>query len=183
MSDPFDTMIGPLLQREGGYVCDDRDPGAATNFGVTEEVARANGYTGPMTAMTRDQAKAIYRARYWSGPGFDQVGALSAAIGEELFDTGVNMGPTVAAIFLQRALNALNGAATRPDLKLDGNLGPMTLATLKAFLARRGAAGVSILLTALNALQGARYIEIAEARVASRAFTFGWLSQRVSLKG
>ncbi len=38
----------------------------------------------------------------------------------------------------------------------------------------------ALLRRALNALQGARYIEIAEQRPAQQAFVFGWLSERVA---
>lgn len=179
MSDPFDKLIDPLLEREGGYTFDPRDPGGETNHGVTVEVARANGYAGAMREMTSDQAKAIYRTRYWTAPGFDKIAAVCEPVAAELFDTGVNQGPAVAGIYLQRSLNALNAAGT--DLKLDGTLGPATLTALQAFLSKRGQSGAAVLLKALNCLQGARYVEIAEARVASRAFTFGWLSQRVTL--
>ena len=37
-----------------------------------------------------------------------------------------------------------------------------------------------MLLTALNCLQGARYIELAETRAADERFVFGWLANRTS---
>jgi len=36
-------------------------------------------------------------------------------------------------------------------------------------------------LTALNCLQGARYVELARNRAANEAFLFGWLRTRVGL--
>ena len=50
---------------------------------------------------------------------------------------------------------------------------------LRRLLAVRGAAGEGVLLKALNALQGARYIELAEGRAANESFLFGWLDARV----
>jgi hypothetical protein len=41
-------LIDALIEREGGYVNNPADKGGATNFGITEAVARANGYAGPM---------------------------------------------------------------------------------------------------------------------------------------
>src|SRR4051812_21850393 len=99
-------MLAELLRAEGGYVNNPNDPGGETNYGVTVAVARANGYQGSMRAMTRDDALAIYRSQYFHAPKFDDVFAMSPAIAAELFDTGVNMGPTKAVQFLQRALNA-----------------------------------------------------------------------------
>jgi lysozyme family protein len=49
-----------------------------------------------MAAMTRDQASAIYRAKYWAKPGLYLVAPLSAKVAAELFDTGVNMGTGTA---------------------------------------------------------------------------------------
>lgn len=181
MADLFDQLIGPLLLVEGGYTNNPADKGGETNFGVTIAVARENGYAGPMAAMTRDQAAAIYRAKYWAKPGLYLIAPLSAKIAAELFDTGVNMGTGTAGIFLQRALNALNNQGKDyPDIVVDGGIGPGTAAALKALLAKRGPAGESVILKALNCLQGARYIELAESRAANEVFEFGWLANRVS---
>ncbi len=99
----------------------------------------------------------------------------------ELFDTGVNMGTATAIGFLQRALNALNrGQADYPDLAADGAVGARTLAALDAFLARRGTAGEAVLVKAIDALQGERYVTLAERRPANEAFLYGWLAGRVS---
>jgi lysozyme family protein len=101
-------------------------------------------------------------------------------VAEELFDTGVNMGPKVAATFLQRALNALNrGASDYPDITADGMIGAMTVHALNGYRAKRGEAGEAVLLKALDALQGARYIGIAEANPKQEAFLYGWLANRV----
>jgi hypothetical protein len=75
---PLRRPVDPLLGREGGYVEQPSDAGGETNWGVTRAVARENGYAGPMAAMTRDQAKAIYRAKYWAKPGLYLVAPLSA---------------------------------------------------------------------------------------------------------
>src|SRR6185369_16555833 len=121
---------------------------------------RENGYAGAMATMTRDQAKAIYRAKYWAKVGLYLIAPLSEKIAEELLDTGVNMGTGTAGIFLQRALNALNGQGKDyPDILVDGGIGPGTAAALKALLAKRGTTGEAVILKALNCLQGARYIE------------------------
>lgn len=182
MSDLFDQLIEPLLVREGGYVNDPRDAGGETNFGVTVAVARENGFFGQMRDMTRVQASAIYRAKYWIRPGFHLVAAVSPPIAEELFDTGVNMGTGTASIWLQRSLNALNRQGKDyGDIPADGGIGQMTVGALQGLLRARGPSGESAVLKALNCLQGARYIELCESRSANEAFAFGWLSTRVAL--
>ena len=160
-----DTLIDGVIDREGGYVDNPADKGGPTCFGITEAVARANGYTGAMRQLPRSEAVAIYRQLYWSRPGFDQIGKRSPRIAAELFDTGVNMGPAVAVTFLQRALTALNrNAKDYPDLTPDGRIGAATLAALDSFLKIRGGNGETVLLRALEALQGERYLRLAERR-------------------
>lgn len=180
MSD-VDHLIDALIAREGGYVNDPRDAGGETNFGITAAVARAHGYDGPMRAMPRQTAVDIYRALYWTAPRFDEVAQRSERVGAELFDTGVNMGPAIAATFLQRVLTALNrNGKDYPDLVPDGRLGNQTLAALDAFLKVRGSGpGETVLLLALNALQGERYIRLAEKTPADESFLYGWLANRL----
>ena len=176
----LDDLIDGLIAREGGYVRHPADRGGATRWGITEKVARQHGYAGDMRAFPRDAAAAIYRRLYWLRPHLDAVAARTPALTAELFDTGVNMGPAVAVGFLQRALNALNrGARDYPDLARDGAIGPKTLAALDAFLAVRGAGGEAVLLKAVQALQGERYLRLAETRPANEAFLYGWLANRI----
>src|SRR5438270_8139267 len=176
-----DGLVDALIEREGGYVDNPADKGGPTCFGITQAVARANGYAGPMRQLPRSEAEAIYRRLYWLRPRLDQVAERSGRIAAELFDTGVNMGPAVAITFLQRALTALNRNGTDyPDLTPDGRVGPATLAALDAFLAKRGrSSGETVLWRALEALQGERYLRLAERRPANEAFLYGWLANRI----
>jgi len=177
-----DALLNELLAHEGGYTNNPDDPGGETNLGITKETAVRNGYTGPMRDLTREKALEIYRSEYWERPGFDKVFEISPGIAGELFDTGVNMSPTVPSGWLQRLLNAFNrGAKDYPDIAVDGNLGPATLACLRTYLKIRGDEGESVMLKGLNALQAERYIRLAEKNPALESFTFGWLSNRVSM--
>ena len=176
-----DRLVDGLIEREGGYVNHSADRGGPTNYGITIAVARANGYAGSMREMPRAEAKSIYRRLYWTRPGLDAVSGLSDRVAAELFDTGVNMGPAVAVTFLQRALTALNrGGQDYPDLVPDGRVGRATLNALRTFFAVRGKAmGETVLLRALEALQGERYLRLAERRPANEAFLYGWLANRI----
>ena len=176
-----DALIAQVIAREGDYSDHPADRRGATRLGITEAVARADGYAGAMRRLPLARAEAIYRRLYWSAPGWDRVAAHAPRLAEELFDTGVNMGPGVAASFLQRALNALNrGGGDYPDLAVDGRIGLATLAALGAFLQHRGRAGETVLLKAVEALQGERYLTLAERRPANEAFLYGWLADRLS---
>jgi len=174
------AMIDEVIAREGGYSNHPADRGGPTNFGITQGVARENGYGGDMRALPRSVAEMIYRRLYWEKPGFAFVAELAPAVAEELFDTAVNMGPAVAGGFLQRALNALNrNGRDYADVKVDRAVGAKTLAALGAFLAMRGRAGEKVLMKALEALQGERYLALAESRPANEAFLYGWLANRI----
>jgi lysozyme family protein len=175
----IEALIDAVIDREGGYFHHPADRGGATRWGITEAVARAEGYVGDMRLFTRPAAAALYRRLYWYRPGFDRVAARAPALAGELFDTGVNMGPPVAASFLQRALNALNrGATDYPDIVVDGRIGAATLGALDRFLATRPAGG-EVLVKAVEALQGERYLSLAERRPANEAFLYGWLANRL----
>ena len=175
-----DNLIDGVIGREGGYSNHPADRGGATRWGVTEAVARAHGYRGDMRAFPRTDAVALYRRIYWERPGFDRVAAVAPIIAAELFDTGGNMGPGVAVAFLQRALNALNrGAADYADVVPGVRIDDATIAALTAFIVKRAPHGEAVLMKALEALQGERYLDLAERRPANEAFLYGWLANRL----
>ncbi|MEI5717924.1 glycoside hydrolase family 108 protein [Acinetobacter baumannii] len=177
-----DKYIEDLIKREGGYVNNPNDRGGATNYGITEAVARVNGWKGPMRDLPLDLAKQIYKQQYWINPRFDQVNTLSPLIAEELLDTGVNCGVAFAKPLLQRALNLLNnqGKGGWPDLAVDGIYGSATLGALKIFLTKRGKDGEKVMLKVLNIMQGQRYIEICERNPTQEQFFYGWISNRIA---
>lgn len=173
-------IIDTIIRREGGYVNDPSDSGGETNFGITVAVARANGYTGAMRDMPRQTAFTIFATEYWDKLNLDQIEARSPMVAEELADTAVNMGIGKAAEFFQRSLNALNdGGAVYPDLKLDLSIGPATVRAFNKFMDNRQQQAVMIMLRALNSLQGAFYIGLAERRMKDEKFLAGWLLNRV----
>ncbi len=182
MSDSLDVdaLIGNIISLEGDFSNHPADRGGPTRWGITEAVARANGYSGDMRHFPRQAAVTIYKRNYWQRPAYDQVARLAPRVAAELFDTGINMGTGTASGFLQRALNALNrGERDYRDILVDQKIGPQTLAALAAFIGRRGTRGEAVLQKAIESLQGARYIKLAETRPANEAFLYGWLANRV----
>lgn len=176
----FEQALKHTLGIEGGYSNDKRDSGGETAFGITKAVAMANGYSDPMALMPASVARAIYRSQYWDLLRGDAIDALSPAIAQEMFDTGINCGIAVAGRQLQRALNALNREQRDyPDVTVDGVLGPRSVHALHEFLRVRSGDGERVLLAALNALQGAYYIDLAERRSKDEDYVFGWLLNRV----
>lgn len=88
-----EAAISKTLQYEGGFVDDPRDPGGATNWGIT--ITDARKYWKPdaspadVKAMPKAVAIDIYRQKYWAKLGCDD-----RASGPDFveFDTGVNSG-------------------------------------------------------------------------------------------
>lgn len=181
-SERIKQAIDHVIQVEGGYADNADDPGGPTMYGITQRVARRHGYQGPMRELPRSVAREIYLGSYVRDPRFDQVGDLSWPVAEELVDTGVNMGVADAGRFLQRSLNAFNrDEAFYSDMTVDGIVGEKTLAALEAYLDKRGDEGETILVRALDCLQGAEYIALTESNDRYETFVYGWLRTRVGV--
>lgn len=124
MSEIFDKALAFILgpDIEGGFGCDDRDPGNWTS-GVVG-VGYMNGTKYGISAaayphvdiknLTIEGAKEIYQRDFWTQVHGDDVGALGLA----MFDEGINAGPRMAINLLQSAL----------DIEMDGDFGPATKA-------------------------------------------------------
>lgn len=116
----FDEAFERLLGHEGRYVNNPMDPGGATNWGITQRVARANGYTGDMQYLSRDKAKEIAKAEYWDAC---QAEALPPGLRFDVFDGAYNSGIVQSVKWLQRAIGGLAD---------DGRIGPATLAAARS---------------------------------------------------
>lgn len=178
----FDDEFNRVVLIEGGYSDHPSDSGGKTKYGIREDVARANGYTGPMIDMPLETAKRIYKNQYWDLLRLDEVSQVSRAVAHELFDSGVNCGIGRAARWLQSALENLNRRATDfPDVVVDGVIGPMSIFALRRFFDLRGANAERVMLRALNSQQGCHYLAISDGTTdKNEDFTFGWFLNRVS---
>lgn len=179
-----ERIIERILEAEGAkYTNDPRDAGGPTKYGITQRALsewRGKQVTpDDVRFLMMDEAAKIYRARYFTGPGFDKVAAISEPVAAELMDTGVNIGPQAAITFLQRALNAFTDGARYHTMDTDGRIGPATLAALQSFINWRGSAGEAVMVRTLNCLQGTRYVELTESNPRNRSFAFGWILNRV----
>lgn len=177
----FSKAFDNVILVEGGYSDDPYDSGGQTKYGITLAVARAYGYTDTIKDMPLSIAEAIYRKRYWDAMHLDTVDALYPSVAHELFDSAVNVGTGRAGTWLQRSLNVLNQSGSLyADMVVDGIVGPVTIASLERYVMQRGNEGEGVLLAALNSLQGAFYIELAEAREKDETFVYGWIRARVA---
>lgn len=180
-----DEMIDGILDREGRYVNHPSDPGGATNWGITQSVARANGYAGDMRLLPKATARAIYRREYIEKPGFLGVAEIDPLVAEELIDTGVNAGDGRARLWFQQALNVLNRRGVDyADIKEDGVIGKGTLGAFQALRRKRGEAGArSLMLKTLNGLQFGHYFSLAQGGTKFEDFFVGWIANRVGAIG
>jgi lysozyme family protein len=89
----YDEALLRLIAHEGGYTNHPSDPGGPTNFGITiydyRKYVKPNATAADVRAMTVDEAKAIYRKRYWDMQRCDE---LPAGVDYSVFDYSVNSG-------------------------------------------------------------------------------------------
>jgi lysozyme family protein len=120
-SERFGVCLAHVLRHEGGYVDHARDPGGATNMGIT--IGTLSDWLGrPATkaevrALPKDIAAAIYHKNYWLPVRGD---ALGPGLDLAVMDFAVNSGPGRAVRTLQAALG----------VQMDGAMGPVTLGAL-----------------------------------------------------
>lgn len=115
----FPASLAEILKQEGGYVDHPKDPGGATNLGIT--IATLRAWRKPdlvskqdVRELTRDGASAIYRALYWNKVSGDD---LPAGFDLATFDPAVTSGAMRGAKWMQRALG----------VPADGRIGPITV--------------------------------------------------------
>jgi lysozyme family protein len=93
MKKNYDFCITEVLKSEGGYTNDPSDSGGATNYGITiadyKKYINKNGTPDDVRNMTVDQAKIIYKNRYWNALACDD---LPSGVDYTVFDYGVNSG-------------------------------------------------------------------------------------------
>ena len=122
-AETFDRALALVLDLEGGFVDHPRDPGGATNLGITRAtLAKARGRpvsVADVKALTPQEAGTIYRRLYWNAVKADK---LPPGLDIAVFDFAVNSGPARAV----RALQAVVGAAQ------DGRVGANTIAAANA---------------------------------------------------
>lgn len=118
----FSDCLAFTLAEEGGFVNDPRDPGGATNKGITLATYRAfkPGVTVyDLRAISPLDVQQIYFTKFWQPLRCDE---LPLGVDLMVFDMGVNAGVGEGEKLLQTALN----------VKVDGELGPITMAAVKA---------------------------------------------------
>ncbi|WP_028640082.1 glycoside hydrolase family 108 protein [Novosphingobium acidiphilum] len=160
-SHTFTDALSVVLKEEGGFVDDSRDPGGATNLGVTARTWHSwSGQPASpdtMRTLTGTKVAPLYKAWFWDKVGGDN---LPAALGLALFDFAVNAGPA-------RAMTALQGIV---GAHKDGQVGPATLRSIQAYIS---GIGLAKLIMRLCAARADAYQELPTFPV----FGKGWLAR------
>src|SRR5260221_3040739 len=93
MKSTYEACLPLLLAHEGGYTNDPSDSGGPTNFGITiydyRKYVKPDATAADVRAMKLDDAKRIYRSKYWDAQRCDD---LPAGVDYVLFDYVVNSG-------------------------------------------------------------------------------------------
>jgi lysozyme family protein len=101
----FDEALRRLLAHEGGYSNHPSDPGGPTNYGITihdyRKYVKRDAVAADVKAMRLDEAKAIYREKYWRAQRCDE---LPAGVDYAMFDYGVHSGIGRSGKVLRRVL-------------------------------------------------------------------------------
>lgn len=154
----FEDIIEVVLEHEGGYVNDPKDPGGETNFGI----ARRSHPDVDIANLTKESAKEIYKKHYWDR---NKIESLSENLRHIYFDMCVNQGRSRAVKILQRAANG-KGAG----LKVDGGMGPMTIGAMK---------GVE--LDRVRAYRVKYYADLVTRKPDLEKFYFGWFRRALEV--
>lgn len=111
----FDDAFSRLIGHEGGYVHDPNDPGGETKWGISKR----SYPLVDIAALTREDAKTIYRRDFWDRIHADRLPEGAAF---QVFDFAVNSGISTAVRCLQRAIGVAD----------DGHWGPVSQAAANA---------------------------------------------------
>jgi hypothetical protein len=153
----FEHAVEIILENEGGYVNDKRDPGGETNMGISKRA-----YPDlDIKNLTKDQAKQIYFKDYWKPIKAD---FMPSGIALQVFDMAVNAGVSQAAKLLQRIVG----------VKDDGVIGRITLGAVENY---KGDINMEYLLARVNYYSALDNVKIYGAGWVKRAVKVYQLTQ------
>lgn len=133
-------LIDWIERVEGGYVDDPVDRGGKTNMGITHATLQ-RAYEAEIVdyfdilKLTKEDAIAIYEDFFYYEAGCNK---LPDPLDWVHFDTAVNSSTDRAVKILQQTINDFAFA----DIKVDGDFGPKTLATLSEVLEENDQVGI-----------------------------------------
>ena len=94
----FDKIMEYVFKDEGGYVNHPKDPGGATNMGVTQSTydwyCKLNNISSKnVKNLTREEAKQVYYQLFWEKSGAKEIAEKGdAKLAYVVFDTAIHSG-------------------------------------------------------------------------------------------
>lgn len=168
----FEIAVQGVLKNEGGYSHNDHDMGGATNHGISLRFYKKNikvdATAEDIKNLTLNQAADIYEKYFWDRNRYAEINNQQTA--NKMLDLAVNVGPATANAFIQ---NAVNNTNNKEHLKVDGQIGIITLKAINAVYD-------AVLYGSLINEAHHYYHEIAK-RGNNHIFLRGWLSRLHSL--
>ena len=155
----FEDIINDVIEKEGGYVNDPKDPGGETKYGISKRAfPRVD-----IKSLTKEDAKKIYKDNYW-------IPSKAESIPENLrhiyFDMCVNFGMRGAGRVLQRACNGKN----KNKIEVDGRVGKKTIAACKNLEPDR-----------LRSYRVLKFGHIVYKNVSMEKFWYGWYKRALEV--
>jgi len=167
----FTQAFQMMLAHEGGYVNDPDDPGGETYKGVARKIhskwdgwkridvlKRQTGFPANLDTDHKLQESIFdfYRVNFWNKVNGDNI--ESQKIAESIFDFAVNAGVGTSASLAQAIIGT----------KIDGAIGPKSIAKLNAF-------NIDHFLAAFTVAKIDRYVSIVKRIPTSRKYFYGWV--------
>lgn len=168
----FDAAMAVVYRNEGGEVNDPHDRGGHTNMGVTKATLNNAykrgivGHSNP-SRLTKAEASKIYHEMFWKP---SKAGEMPDPVATVYFDMYVHHGASGGPKLLQRALRGLGH-----NVKIDGAVGPQTLAAVKAQASTPQ--GARALANMLCDVRQTRFEEIVAGNSTQRKFLRGWTNR------
>ena len=173
-------ILAGVYAVEGGYVDNPKDPGGATRYGVTEQVARQYGYSGSMKVFPRSCdagakvcADQVYIADYVDRPGYMPLIVVEPAVADKLVNIAVNMGPARPNRWFRESVGVLVSGLP---------LGAPDLAAYQMKQARQGVTpACEATLRYIAVKQEGEYLRLIRGNPALATFRNGWVKRARNL--
>lgn len=172
-SSRFARALEIILAHEGGYVDHPKDPGGATNKGITQKTYNAfRSHKGQPKRSVKDidrgELEELYFNGYWLPARCHEM--PNEALALLMFDAAVNHGPQLSIKLLQQAAGV-------PDRNCDGMWGAATRTRVIT-----AAASANALVDACLLKRERYYRRIVDLNPKLGAFLRGWMNRLTSLR-
>ena len=162
----FKKCLDMILDHEGGFVNHPKDPGGATNKGITlktyNQFLGRNAEVEELKNISDTHVKTIYKKEYWDK---NKVGDLPSNLRHIYYDMCINMGKRRAVKVLQSAANNKG-----QNIAVDGGLGPATFKAIQ-----------NVELERVRAYRIKYYANLVTKKPDLEKFYFGWFRRALEV--